>query len=261
MVVSDRVGESWMMQVLQSHPAGLGSRLSVVTGLIIGLLLVTAAAATAYLALVSPMSQQFTPDPHSGPVRLVTAAMGWTLLIAAPAMAAIAGVVWLAGAVERATSLRSKPGSLAGLSQVLGADYAAATGVRLADGRMVSEIIVGPHGIAVFEPLPPRNVTRVVQGRWELLVGKDVWVPLENPIERALRSADRLRHWIGENDRGFVIRVYAAVISPDGALARTANCAVVTRDQVHAYLDSLPLQRGFSPDRRARIVEDLRTAG
>ena len=256
----DGVGEAWVMQVFQTHSARVDSRLSVVTGLTIGLLLIGVGAALAYLAVASPMSQQFTPDLRSGPLRVVVGALGWTLLIAAPVIAGLAGVAWLAGTVERVSTLRGRPNSMAGLSRFLGPEYAAATGVRLPDGRIVSEIIVGPHGIAVFEPLPPKAVTRVVQGRWELRVGKDDWVPLENPLERAVRSADRVRHWIGENDRGFVIRVYAAVISPDDSLARTSKCAVVTRDRVPAYLDSLPVQRGFSPERRARIVEDLRVA-
>ena len=246
------------MQVLQSHPTQAGSRLSILTGLTIGLLLVGVGAALAYLAVATPMSQEFSADPHSGPLRIVAAALGWTLLIAAPATAAIAGVAWLAGAVERASAFRVGPHPVARLSRVLGSDYAAATGVHLPDGRIVSEIIVGPHGLAVFEPLPPSAVTRVVDGRWELRVGKDRWVPLENPLERTVRSADRIRHWIAGNDRDFVIRVYAAVIAPDGAIPRTANCAVVTREQIPAYLNSLPVQRGLSPERRAQILDDLR---
>ncbi len=246
------------MQVLQSHPTRAGSPLSIVTGLTIGLLLVGVGAALAYLAVATPMSQAFTPDPQSGPLRIVTGALGWTLLIAAPAIAAVAGVAWLAGAFERASAFRVGPHPVARLSRVLWADYAAATGVHLPDGRIVSEIIVGPHGLAVFEPLPPTALTRSVDGRWELRVGKDHWVPLENPVERAVRSADRVRHWIAGNDRDFVIRIYAAVIAPEGALPRTSNCAVVTREQVPAYLSSLPVQRGLTPERRAQIVDDLR---
>ena len=85
-------------------------------------------------------------------------------------------------------------------------------------------------------------------------------MPLENPLERAVRSAERVRHWLGGEDRGFVVRVYAAVIASDGQLTRTPNCAVVTRDQIPAYLNSLPIQRGFSADRRAQVIDDLRTA-
>ena len=248
------------MQVLQPQPTRTGSSLSILTGLTIGLLLVGLGAALAYLAIATPFSQQFAPDPRATPMRVVLGALGWTLLIAAPAIAAIAGVAWLAGVAEAAGTRRRRPHPVAGLSRVLGEDYVAATSVRLPDGRLVSEVIVGPHGIAVFEPLPPPSLTRVQSGRWELRVGRDRWVPMENPLERAARSADRVRHWLGGEDHGFVVRVYAAVIAPEGSLTRSASCAVVSREQVPAYLNSLPIQRGFTPERRSSIVEDIRAA-
>jgi hypothetical protein len=254
------IGEAAVMQVLQPQPTRTGSPLSILTGLTIGLLLVGLGAALAYLAVATPFSQQFTPDPRSSPARVVLSALGWTLLIVAPAVAALAGIAWLAGVAEATGKRRRRAHPVAGLSRVLGEDYLAATSVRLPDGRLVSEVIVGPHGIAVFEPLPPPSLTRVQSGRWELRVGRDRWVPMENPLERAARSADRVRHWLGGEDHGFVVRVYAAVIAPEGALTRSANCAVVSREQVPAYLNSLPIQRGFTPERRARIVDDIRAA-
>jgi hypothetical protein len=247
------------MQVFQPTATRSVSRLSVVTGVTIGLLLVGLGVVLAYLALATPFSQQFIPEPRSSGVRVVIGALGWTLLIVAPATAAIAGVAWLAGVAERTAMLRPKEHPVIGLTRILGDEYAAATNVRLPDGRMVSEIIVGPHGIAVFEPAPPAALIRVEAGRWELRVGKDRWVPLESPLERTIRSADRVRHWLTAADRGFVVRVHAAVISSDEGLQRTANCAVVTRDAVPAYLNSLPIQRGFSPERRAQVVELLRS--
>jgi hypothetical protein len=254
------IGEAVAMQVLEPQSTRTGSRLSIVTGLTIGLLLVGLGAALAYLAIATPFSRQFIPDPRAAPWRVIAGAIGWTLLIAAPATAAIAGVAWLAGVAERASALRGKRHPVTGLSRVLGSEYMAATNVRLPDGRMVSEIIVGPHGIAVFEPLPPPALTRVQGGRWELRVGKERWLPLENPLERAARSADRVRHWIGAEERGFVVRVYAAVVSPDGALTRTPACAVVTREQIPAYLNSLPQQRGFTSERRDQVIEIIRAA-
>jgi hypothetical protein len=254
------MAEAAVMQVLQPQSTRTGSPLSILTGLTIGLLLVGLGAALAYLALATPFSHQFAPEPRSSPVRVVLSAIGWTLLIAAPAIAALAGLAWLAGVAEAAGKRRRRPNPVAGLSRVLGDDYLAATSVQLPDGRLVSEVIVGPHGIAVFEPLPPPSLTRVQSGRWELRVGRDRWVPMEDPLERAARSADRVRHWLGGEDHGFVVRVYAAVIAPDGALTRTPSCAVVSREQVPAYLNSLPVQRGFTPERRERIIEDIRAA-
>ncbi len=247
------------MQVFQPATTRSVSRLSVVTGVTIGLLLVGLGVVLAYLALATPFSQAFIPEPRSSGIRVVVGVIGWTLLIVAPATAAIAGVAWLAGVAERTSMLRTRPHPVVGLSRVLGSDYAAATNVRLPDGRIVSEIIVGPHGIAVFEPAPPAALIRVEAGRWELRVGKDRWVPLESPLERTVRSADRVRHWLTAEDRGFVVRVHAAVVSSDDLIKRTANCAVVTRETIPAYLNSLPVQRGFTPERRAQVVELLRS--
>jgi hypothetical protein len=260
MALQRAIDDASPMQVLQPQTTRTGSRMSIVTGLMIGLLLVGLGVALAWLALATPFSRQFTPDPRASGLRVVVSALGWTLLIAAPATAAIAGVAWLAGVAERAGAMRRRPHPVAGLTRVLGEEYLAATNVRLSDGRLVSEVIVGPHGIAVFEPLPPAALTRVDGGRWELRVGKERWIPLENPLERAARSADRVRHWIGAEERGFVVRVHAAVISPDGRLTRTPSCAVVTREQIPAYLNSLPIQRGFTPERRAQVVDLLRGA-
>jgi hypothetical protein len=248
-----------IMQVFQPTVTRSASRLSVVTGLTIGLLLVGLGVVLAYLALATPFSQQFIPEPRSSGVRVIVGALGWTLLIVAPATAAIAGIAWLAGVAERTSILRTRQHPVVGLSRFLGAEYTAATNVELPDGRLVSEIIVGPHGIAVFEPAPPASLIRVDAGRWELRVGKDRWVPLENPLERTVRSADRVRHWLTAEDRGFVVRVHAAVISSDDTIQRTSNCAVVSRDGIPAYLNSLPIQRGFSPEHRAEVVELLRS--
>ena len=51
------------MQVFQPQPTRAGSRLSIATGLVIGLLLLALGAGLGYLALATPFSQQFAPDP------------------------------------------------------------------------------------------------------------------------------------------------------------------------------------------------------
>ena len=94
------------MQVFQPQPTRAGSRLSIATGLVIGLLLLALGAGLGYLALATPFSQQFAPDPRASGLRVVLGAIGWTLLIAAPAITAVAGVAWLAGVYERASTFR-----------------------------------------------------------------------------------------------------------------------------------------------------------
>ena len=55
-----------------------------------------------------------------------------------------------------------------------------------------------------------------------------------------------------------MVKVYAALVVPDNRIQRTPACAVITRDQVPAYLASLPPQRSLTPSRREFIVEQVR---
>jgi hypothetical protein len=82
---------------------------------------------------------------------------------------------------------------------------------------------------------------------------------MENPLERTGRDAERVRRWHGTTERDFVVRVYAALVTADPTLERTGACAVVTPEQVPAWLASLPPARSLSADRRAEIVEQVRT--
>ncbi len=180
------------MQVLHAQAVRRpGSRLGIATGLAIGILLLALGVALGYLAVATPFAERFIPEGRAGTLSTIGSALGWTLLLVAPALAGIAGIAWLAGVAERAAAFRARPHPVVGLSRVLGEEFAAATGLRLPDGRIVSEVIVGPHGIAVFEPLPPLALIRVHAGAWELRIGRDRWVPLENPLDRTVRSADR----------------------------------------------------------------------
>jgi len=256
------ITEDSAMQVLQAQAIRRpGSRLGIVTGLAIGILLLALGVALGYLAVATPFAERFIPEGRASTPSTIGSALGWTLLLVAPALAGIAGIAWLAGVAERAAAFRARPHPIIGLGRVLGEEFAAATGLRLPDGRIVSEVIIGPHGIAVFEPLPPPALIRAHAGAWELRIGRDRWVPLENPLDRTVRSADRIRRWIGAEDRDFVVKVHAAVIASEAsAIARTPGCAMITRDQVPAYLASLPAQRSFTAERRAQVLELIRAA-
>ncbi|HEY6057890.1 MAG TPA: hypothetical protein VIV06_07645, partial [Candidatus Limnocylindrales bacterium] len=113
----------------------------------------------------------------------------------------------------------------------------------------------------VFEPLPPAAITRHSAGRWEVRTTSGRWLPLENPLERAARDAERVRRWIGAMDADYVVKVHAAVIAPDASLPRTPTCAVVTRDDIPAFLSSLPPQRSLTETRRQRLIELVESAG
>ena len=58
-----------------------------------------------------------------------------------------------------------------------------------ADGRAVSDVVLGPFGAAVIRELPPAAMTRIREGRWELAYAARLDA-LENPLERAGRDSD-----------------------------------------------------------------------
>jgi hypothetical protein len=256
-----RCDDHLAMQVVHARSTGRpNTRLSLVSGVVIGLMLIGLGAALGYLAVATPFADRFMPEAQASTAAMIISTLGRILLLAAPAIACIAGIAWLGEVAERGLAIRRRPHPIAALRRILGPDYSAATGIRLPDGRTVAEIILGPHGIAVFEPLPQPEFMRQHGGSWELRIAKNRWVPMENPLDRAARIADGVRHWLGADDRDFVVKVHVAVITLDASLSRTASCAVIARDQVPAYLASLPVQRSFTTERRAQVFQLLRSA-
>lgn len=262
MAPTHRTGDDQAMQVLSARPGqGRSQQLSMLVGLLVGVLLIGLGLAVGYLEIATPFAQRFIPAARATPSVVLASVLGWSLLLVAPATAAVAGAAWLERSVGRGFRIRARRHPIAKLSRTLGSEYTAAAGVRLPDGRGISELIVGPHGVAVFETLPSADVLRHRDGRWELRVARNRWVPVrESPLERTVRTAESLRAWLGADDRDFLVKVHPAVIAPDDSVPRTAGCAVITRAQVAAYLQSLPVQRSFTPERRGQVVDLLRSA-
>ena len=248
------------MQVVSAPTQTSGARALAFGRLGVGFALLGVGVVLAYLAFATPIAEHLIPQARTTAPIVVLTALGWTLLLVAPAMAAIAGFLWIMGALERIAALRGAQRGLSALTGVLGDEYAAATNVCLPDGRIVAELVVGPHGVAVFDWLPPSTLSRVTGGAWELQIARNRWVPIENPFDRAVRTADRVRRWLSSGERDYVIKVHAALIASDASVGRTAACAVITREQVPAFLASLPAQRSFNEDRRAQVLEALRSA-
>ena len=120
-------------------------------------------------------------------------------------------------------------------------------------------MVLGPFEIVVLGDVPPASATRHVGGRWEVRDGRGRWVPVESPVQRAARDAERVRGWLATDDRDFIVRVYAAVVSEDRSIERSPTCAVVPPDELAGWLEALPVQRGLTPERREHIVELIRT--
>jgi hypothetical protein len=119
--------------------------------------------------------------------------------------------------------------------------------------------VVGPFGIAVISEPPPPNATRREGASWEVRRQDGRWIPLENPLDRASRDAERLRGWISSEDRDFLVKAYAGFATSDPTVVRTSSCAVVVPEQAAAWLMSLPPQRSLTPSRYEELVEAIRT--
>ena len=121
------------------------------------------------------------------------------------------------------------------------------------EGRAIPELAIGAFGAAVIHALPSSRQIRQAGAYWEART-RDGWLRTDNPIELAMRDAERVRHWISMADLDFVVRVYAALVVTDLSVPRSASCAVLTADQLPAWIASLPRQRSLSPARRLRLL-------
>lgn len=240
------------------HP---GARTAAVGAAVAGLGWLALAGSLGFLAVATPVIDRLILGGRVGPSQVALGAVAWAVALTAPAAFAILGLSRLVAAIEAARGVRRRPGPVASMAGQLDPASFVAGPIVLPDGRRIPELVVGPHGVVVFEPLPPRGATREHGGHWEVRLQDGRWIPLENPLDRAERDAERVRRWLVADERDFVVKVYAALIAPDASLARTPGCAVITRDQVPAFLGSLPVQRSLTAGRRARLDQLIRSAG
>jgi len=247
------------MQVIRAprRPGSTVSMIPILAGFLVGAALLFAGVTLAALAFGTSFAERLM-SPRPGITQTLAGVLAWTLALIAPGALVIIGLARIGGVLERLAMTRPPRSQLTAFAKALPDEFVAATKVQLPDGQVIPELVVGPHGVAIFEVLPPPGLIRYVAGRWEIRLDRRRWLPTENPLERAARDAERVRRWLAAEDRDFVVKVHAALIAPDTRVTRTAACAVITRDQVPAYLGSLPPQRSLSPSRREHIVEQIR---
>jgi hypothetical protein len=230
-----------------------------VSGTVAGAVLVVAGLAIAYLVFATPLVERLVPAGRPSTGQTVAGVVAWSIAIFGPALFLFVGTARLARVLGDVGSRKHTGSVTSRHARALPADTVIATGVDLGDGRPIPEIVIGPFGAAVIRELPPPSLTRQRHGRWELRT-REGWLPIENPLERAARDAERVRRWFSHDDNDFLVKVHAAVVAPSADLARTPGCAVITADQVPAWLASLPGQRSLTPARRERLLEMVRTA-
>ena len=246
------------MQVIAvSNPASFADRVAVARNIVIAVLLLLAGASIGWLCLGTPIVSSFIPYGRPSPVEIAGGILVWGFAIVVPAAFLILGVARLASVVDSMSGSRPKRVT-PHLSRALGPDHLAATDLVLPGGRRVHEMVLGPFGIAVLGDVPPRSVTRHVGTRWEIRDDRGRWIPIESPVQRASRDAERVRSWLASNDRDFLVRVYAAIVTDDPAIERSPDCAVVATSELASWMEALPTQRGLTTQRRERLVEMVR---
>ena len=232
---------------------------AVIVGLVVGSILLLGGLFLAWVAFATPVLTGLTPSAvRPGPGQLAVGGAIWGFALVAPPSFAIIGALRL-GRVARAVSAKPSARAMARVAQAVGDEYTSATDVRLPDGRVIRDLVVGPFGLAVISELPPSTLTRHHGISWEIRQSDGRWAYFENPLERTARDGERVRRWVGAAERDYVVKVYAAVVTADSTVARIAGCAVVSSEQIPAWLASLPSARALTVDRRANLIEQIRT--
>lgn len=247
------------MQVIASPHAARPPIGAAVVGIAVGSILLAGGVFLTWLALATPVLGSLTPTAvRPGPAQLALGGVVWALTLVGPPIFAIVGAVRL-GRVVRALTARPPARAMTRAAAAIGDEYVAARDVRLPDGRIVRDLVLGPFGLAVLLELPPPGALRHHGTSWEIRRPDGRWHHLENPLERAARDAERVKGWMASVERDFVVKVYAAVVTSDPTVGRTATCAVVQPDQIPGWLASLPAARALTPDRRADLADQIRT--
>jgi hypothetical protein len=247
------------MQVIVADASHSRSgRLAVVRSAATAVLLLLTGALLGWLCLGTPLINSFIPDGRPSTFQTAMGVMVWGFAILVPASFLLFGVARIASTIEAAGALRSTAVTPT-LARSLGPDHLAATDLMLPGGRRIHELVLGPFGIVVLGDVPPPGVSRHVGSRWEIRGARGRWIPIEAPLDRASRDAERVRGWLTTHDRDFLVRVYAAIVTDDPRVERTATCAVVRPSDLAAWLEALPAQRGLTAERRASLVELIRS--
>ena len=246
-----------MQVIAAAPPVTMVQRLAVARSAVVAALLLVAAASLAWLFLATPIVTSLIPEGRPSDAQVVFSVLVWTAILIAPAGLLLVGLTRLVAAVEAAAALRPRTLSPA-LRDALTDDVLAATDLHLPGGRRVHELLLGGFGIVVVGVVPPPSITRAVGSRSEVRDQRGRWVPIESPTDRAARDAERVRGWLAADDRDFVVKVYAVVVSGDPRVERTPSCAVFRTEDFAAWVSGLAPQRGLTASRRERVEQMVR---
>jgi hypothetical protein len=231
-----------------------------VGGTLVGVALMAMGVGIAFLTIGTPLAARLVPSGYPGSSQLAIGTLVWSFAImAGAALMLVSGANQLVVTVE-SVRLRTAHGSpLMRALRELPDDIAITTGVAPEDDRSIPQLAIGLFGVAVFLEVSGPDRTRRVGGSWEARTG-DRWVPTENPLDRVARDAEQVRRWLIQGDLDFVVRVHAALVTPDASIPRSSGCAVISAEQIPAWIAALPPQRTLSASRCAHLLARLREA-
>ena len=229
-----------------------------VSGTLVGAALAAVGLTFAFLVVATPFVSTLVPAGRSGS-QVTIAMLVWALSLIAGGALLVAGTNRLAATLA---SVRSRASNLSPVVRAMGQlspEVVVATGIVPHDGRPIPELVIGPFGVAVVHALESVDSIRRIGMSWEARTPNG-WLPTEHPIDRVARDAERVRHWLTNGDLDFVVRVYAALVTPDVSIARSPICAVITPEQIPAWIAALPRQRSLSAGRRHHLLARIRAA-
>ena len=247
------------MQFIQPSHVMRPARGPLVVGTIVGGVLFVGGLALAWLAFATPIVSGLTPSVvRPTPDQMALGALVWCISLVAPPAFAIVGLIRLWSVVS---TVRYKPavGAFGRVATQLGDQYFVAPSIQLGGGRAIRNVVIGPFGLAIIAEAPPRRATRRNGTVWEAHGRNGRWMAIENPLEKAARDAERVRRWIATEERDFLVKSYAAIVTDDATLVRTPACAVLTSEQIVGWLAALPPQRSLGSSRYADLVEAIRS--
>jgi hypothetical protein len=244
--------------IVPSRPLQRPSIVPLLSGTVFGTLFIVGGLVMAYVVFATPFLQVALPSARPDAGQAAIAIAIWAIALVAPAGFVLAGTNRLARLLATARGRGPRRSTTLKALDSMADEITVATGLTLPDGRGVSELVIGPFGAAVIRELPPTAVTRIRGENWQVRTSRG-WMALENPLDRAVRDAERVRRWLTDDD-DFLIKVYSAVVGADATIARTPNCAVLTPDQLAAWISALPAQRSLTPGRQQRVLDSVRSA-
>jgi hypothetical protein len=226
---------------------------------LLGAGLVVTGLSLAFLTVETPLAARLVSGGWTGSGQLPFAAIMWILGLVACAGLLVGGTERLAIMVAAIRSSVTSRGPFARALEALPGDVAVVHGVVPPDGRPVSTLVIGSFGVAVVGEIGPADRLRRINGSWESR-DRDGWQPTEHPLDQTARDAERVRHWLTHGELDFVVRVFAALVTPDATIPRSPLCAVITAEQIPAWIEALPRQRSLNERRRNVLVARVRDA-